>query len=151
MNENIYNKISMQFLSKSENVSLARIVISSLISTRDISMAELDEIKVAVSEAVTNSIIHGYRGREDCMIEMKVNVAAEQMIISIHDDGIGIDDIELAMRPGYSTLGEHMGLGFAFMTSFMDNVEVQSNVGRGTTVILSKNFNASVAQATQAI
>ncbi len=142
-----FNKISLNFLSKSENVALARIVVATLIADRDISMAELDEIKVAISEAVSNAIIHGYQGNDNQMVEMYIELTTEQMIISIHDDGVGIEDIELAMRPGFSTLGEHMGLGFAFMTSFMDKVEVQSSIGRGTTIILSKNFSASAAQA----
>lgn len=134
------NKVCLRFLSRSENVAMARLLAAALVAERDMTVADLDEIKVVVSEAVSNSIIHGYEGRPDGWVEMEVTVSESRLTINIHDDGVGIADIEQAMQPNFSTVDERMGLGFAFMTSFMDKVEVVSALGSGTTVTLIKNL-----------
>ena len=133
------NRLELHFLSRAENVSLARLLTAALVAERELTLAELDEIKVAVSEAVSNAIIHGYQGREDRYVELALALSDEQLIVSVHDDGVGIADVEQAMRPNWSASGR-MGLGFAFMHSFMDRVEVDSHPGQGTTVVLYKDL-----------
>lgn len=131
------NELSL--LSRSENVALARLLAAALVGERDITVAELDEIKVAVSEAVSNAIIHGYQNDPQCYVEMSLGLSQKELLISIHDDGVGIADIEEAMRPNFSS-GGRMGLGFAFMQSFMDDVDVSSLPGAGTTVTMRKKL-----------
>ncbi len=138
--DEVVNKMVFRFLSQSANVSLARLLASALAAERDTTVTDLDEIKVAVSEAVSNAIIHGYDNAGDCYVEMTLALTRQQLVISIHDDGKGIADIEQAMRPDFSSIEQRMGLGFAFMQSFMDEVEVVSELGRGTTVTLRKNL-----------
>ena len=137
--QEITNKLHLRFLSQSQNVSLARLITAALAAERELTIAELDEIKVAVSEAVSNAIIHGYQGREDCYIELSLALTPTQLVVGIHDDGVGIANVEQAMKPNYSASGR-MGLGFAFMQSFMDAVEVSSTLGCGTTVTLYKDL-----------
>lgn len=134
------NKLSLRFLSRSENVALARLLAAALVAERDMTVADLDEIKVVVSEAVSNAIIHGYQNDPDRWVEMGLTLSASRLMIDIHDDGVGIEDIEQAMQPNFSTMDERMGLGFAFMTSFMDKVDVVSAPGSGTTVTMIKNL-----------
>lgn len=138
--DEVVNKMVFRFLSQSANVSLARLMASALAAERDTTVTDLDEIKVAVSEAVSNAIIHGYDNAPDCYVEMTLALTRQQLVISIHDDGKGIADIEQAMKPDFSSIEQRMGLGFAFMQSFMDEVEVVSELGRGTTVTLRKNL-----------
>jgi len=138
--DQVVNKMVFRFLSRSDNVSLARLLASAVAAERDTTVAELDEIKVAVSEAVSNAIIHGYDNATDRYVEMTVALTPRQLVISIHDDGKGIEDIAQAMKPDFSSIEQRMGLGFAFMQSFMDEVEVNSELGRGTTVTLRKNL-----------
>lgn len=133
------NKLQLRFLSVSQNVSLARLLTAALAAEREMTVAELDEIKVAVSEAVSNAILHGYGSREDCYVELSLALTPTQLVITVHDDGVGIADIEQALKPNYSQSGR-MGLGFAFMQSFMDAVEVSSSPGCGTTVMLYKDL-----------
>ena len=140
VDESTINKICLRFLSRSENVSMARLMAAAVASECQMTVAELDEIKVAVSEAVSNAIIHGYENRADCYIEMSVALTPTRLVISVHDDGVGIADIPKVMRPSYSQ-SDRMGLGFAFMKSFMDEVDVQSSLGCGTTVILHKELS----------
>lgn len=140
-NREATNRLSLRFLSRNENVSMARLLTAALAAERELTVAELDEIKVAVSEAVSNAIVHGYQGRPDCYVELDLALTPSQLIVVVHDDGVGIENIEQAIKPSFSTAGgERMGLGFAFMHSFMDAVDVQSLPGEGTTVTLYKNL-----------
>lgn len=134
------NQVSLQFLSRGENVAMARLLAAAMVAERDLTVADLDEIKVVVSEAVSNAIIHGYQNQPNQLVEMKLELTENKFIIRIHDDGVGIADIEQAMQPNYSTVSERMGLGFAFMTSFMDKVEVVSVPDQGTVVTLTKHL-----------
>lgn len=141
-NKSLQNKIKMSFQSIGENVALARLVVAAALAERDITLAELDEIKVAVSEAVSNAIIHGYENRTEQMVDMEIDIDGDDLAILVRDDGVGIADIELAMQPTYSSSTERMGLGFSFMQSFMDKVEVRSALGKGTSVRLYKKLCA---------
>ena len=133
------NRLELRFMSRPENVSLARLLTAALVAERELTLAELDEIKVAVSEAVSNAIIHGYQGRPDRYVELSLALSGDRLAVSVRDEGVGIADVEQAMRPNWSGNGR-MGLGFAFMNSFMDRIEVDSVLGQGTTVKLYKDL-----------
>lgn len=140
MDKNKENYIRLQFASIPDNVALARVLISSLVAQGDITLTDLEEIKVAVSEAVSNSVIHGYQGQTDQLVTIEASISKGILKVLIEDTGVGIQDIEQAMSPAFSTDPERMGLGFVFMQSFMDNVKVISTLGKGTKVILEKNL-----------
>lgn len=136
------NRVEMQFSSIGENVALARMVVSGFLLSYDLTCEELDEIKIALSEAVSNSIIHGYGEAEDEMVTLRLWLSEEKLTIEIEDQGVGIPDIAQALEPAFSTKEEHMGLGFIFMQTFMDEVQVYSQVGQGTRVVLRKQLTA---------
>ena len=138
---NIVNSMELKIPSKSINESFARSVISAFILQLDPTISELSDIKTAVSEAVTNCIVHGYRDTGG-MIYIKGEIAEDNtIIIKVRDKGKGIPDIKKAMEPLFTTGGEERaGLGFAFMESFMDKVKVSSKEDKGTTVTLYKKL-----------
>jgi stage II sporulation protein AB (anti-sigma F factor) len=139
--ETNHNQVCIRFRSRSENVSLARLMAAAVVCEHDMTIAELDEIKVAVSEAVSNAIIHGYQKSPEHWVEMSFSLEDGLLTIIIHDEGIGIENIEEAMKPHLSGAADRMGLGFAFMQSFMDTVDVASMPGCGTTVTLTKKLS----------
>ncbi len=132
------NKAVLEFSSRPENVAFARVAVAAFVAQLDFTLSDLEEIKVAVSEAVTNAIIHGYDNNPDCMIKLEIKIVEEFMEIEIIDTGKGIKDITRALEPAYSTDPERMGLGFAFMQSFMENLNVSSSPGKGTRVKMSR-------------
>lgn len=132
------NELMLKFSSIPDNVSVARMLIASLGSQLNLSINDIEEIKVAVSEAVSNAIIHGYRNKADRFVQLNINIDEESFAIRIQDKGCGIPDVEKAMQPAYSTDPERMGLGFVFMQSFMDELNVESVVDQGTTVSMVK-------------
>ena len=136
------NKVCVSFKSLPQNVALARVVVAGVAAEGDILLSELDEIKVAVSEAVSNAIIHGYLNDEEKMVDMEVTLSGRMLTVLVRDYGTGIEDIALAMRPNYSQIEERLGLGFCFMQSFMDGVDVRSRLGEGTTVTLTKSLGS---------
>ncbi|MGN1126975.1 MAG: anti-sigma F factor [Ruminococcus sp.] len=138
---NIVNSMELKIPSKSINESFARSVISAFILQLDPTISELSDIKTAVSEAVTNCIVHGYRDTGG-MIYIKGEIAEDNtIIIKVRDKGKGIPDIKKAMEPLFTTGGEERaGLGFAVMESFMDKVKVKSKEDKGTTVTLYKKI-----------
>ncbi len=141
---NVINEMHLRFLSKSTNEGFARSVISAFVLELDPTISELADIKTAVSEAVTNSIVHGYR-RGSGMIYIDAKITdSRKVIIKIRDKGVGIADISQAMQPLFTTAPEEerAGLGFAVMQSFMDEVKVSSKPDKGTTVTLSKQIVA---------
>lgn len=127
--------------SVSENESFARTVVAAYITRLDPTLEELADVKTAVSEAVTNSIIHGYSGRAG-EIEVTCEIQGKEVVIEVIDTGVGIPDIEKAMEPLYTTKPEweRSGMGFAFMEAFMDSLEVISEVGKGTKVVMRKEI-----------
>lgn len=140
----IRNQIKMTFESLSENVGIARVSAAAFAAQIDLTLNDIEEIKVAVSEAVSNSVIHGY-GERIGLIELIMTLYEDKMEFIITDYGQGIADIELARQPSYSTDPERMGLGFVFMESFMDELFVQSEPGKGTTVKMSKKIESKIA------
>ena len=138
--ENVYeNKMNLEFLSKSSNEAFARITVASFASQLDPSIEEISDIKTAVSEAVTNSIIHGYEEKAGT-IKIKCTLFANSIEIEITDNGKGIENIEKAKEPLYTTKPEleRSGMGFTIMENFMDELKIESVVGEGTTIIMKK-------------
>ncbi len=136
------NEMKMSFESRSCNEAFARSAVASFISVLDPNVEELSDIKTAVSEAVTNCIVHGYRDDIGTVyIQVKIFEGAKISIV-IKDKGCGIDDIEKAMQPLFTTSenGERAGLGFSIMESFMDKLKVRSKPGKGTSVTLEKTI-----------
>lgn len=127
--------------SVSENEAFARTVVAAYITRLDPTLEELADVKTAVSEAVTNSIIHGYGSRKG-EIELRCEIKGSEVFIEVQDQGVGIADIEKAMEPLYTTKPEweRSGMGFAFMEAFMDSLEVVSVLGQGTTVRMRKRI-----------
>lgn len=134
------NSMKLDIQSLPENIALARIAVAAFASQVDMTVDELEEIKVAVSEAVSNAIIHGYENRKKEFIEIEAIHFDEYFQFTVTDYGKGIEDLEQALQPAYSTDEERMGLGFVFMQSFMDEVKVETKPGKGTKVILIKRL-----------
>ncbi|MBR2109506.1 MAG: anti-sigma F factor [Ruminococcus sp.] len=136
------NEMHLRFSSKSSNESFARSAVAAFVLELDPTITELADIKTAVSEAVTNAIVHGYR-RESGTIYIDVKLTDDNnVIIKIRDKGVGIEDIKQAMQPLFTTAEseERAGLGFAVMQSFTDSVKVASALHKGTTVTLKKRI-----------
>ena len=135
------NEMNLEFLSKSCNEAFARIAVAAFASQLDPTIEEIADIKTAVSEAVTNSIIHGY---EDTVGLVKIHCMIENnsIIIEISDSGIGIEDINTAKEPLYTSKPdlERSGMGFTIMQSFMDELNIESVVNLGTKITMKKNI-----------
>ena len=134
------NETHIRFPSKSINEGFARSVVAAFVLELDPTIAELADIKTAVSEAVTNCIVHGYR-RKTATVYIDAYITEDRLvIIRVRDKGVGIENVKEAMKPLFTTAEneERAGLGFAVMQSFMDKVKVKSAVGKGTTVTLEK-------------
>jgi stage II sporulation protein AB (anti-sigma F factor) len=133
------NEMTLEFESRSQNESFARTVVAAFATQLDPTIEELADIKTAVSEAVTNSIIHGYYNTIG-KIHMHCIIYGDELMVEIKDEGSGILNIEKAMEPLYTTRPEleRSGMGFSFMEAFMDELEVESEVGKGTLVRMKK-------------
>lgn len=136
------NSTKIEFLSVPANVAFIRVVVAAFASQLDFTLNDLEEIKVAVSEAVTNAIIHGYDGSQDKTVRVKATILDNLLEVEVEDEGKGIEDLKKALQPSYSTDPERMGLGFVFMQSFMDNLHVDSTPGGGTKVLMRKSPNS---------
>lgn len=137
------NEMQVEFDGIGENEGFARVVVAAFVSQLNPTLEELGDIKVAVSEAVTNAIIHGYektRGK----VRIHAKLQENRFIIQIMDSGKGIDDVEKAMEPLFTTKPEEerSGMGFSFMEAFMDELKVESRPGEGTTVTMVKVMGA---------
>ena len=133
------NEMTIIFDSRPENEGLARVAAAAFCTQLNPTLEEVADLKTAVSEAVTNCIIHGYQG-EVHKIRMKCVRKERTIYLDIEDDGIGIADVEKAMEPLYTTRADQdrSGMGFTFMEAFMDSLEVESTPGKGTLVKMSK-------------
>ncbi|MGL4991456.1 MAG: anti-sigma F factor [Sarcina sp.] len=136
------NKVRIEFLAKSENESFARLAVAGVVAQLDPTIDDLTDIKTAVSEAVTNAIIHGYQNDETKFITLDLNIVGQTIEIIISDNGIGIEDVELAREPLYTSLPEfeRSGMGFTVMESFMDEIVVESAKGLGTKILMKKKI-----------
>ena len=133
--------MKIQFLNKSANEGFARVAAAAFVSQLDVTVEQLADIKTAVSEAVTNSIVHGYEGMTG-YITLECEIDDETVTITVTDSGHGISDIKLARQPLYTSRPEleRSGMGFTVMETFMDSVEVTSSLGIGTTVKMTKKL-----------
>lgn len=136
------NQLKLSMQSVSDNVGIARLAAASFSAQLALTLSEIDEIKVAVSEAVSNAIIHGYE-TEEGMVDFTMYLYDDRIEYIVSDAGKGIADIEKARKPSYSSDPERMGLGFSFMESFMDELCVQSEPGMGTTVKMVKKTHSN--------
>ena len=136
----IHNEMKLSFPSKSCNEAFARSVTAAFVLNLDPTLNELSDLKTAVSEAVTNAIVHGYRRQSGTIFLSGKITDGGRVLIRIRDKGCGIDDVEQAMQPLFTTAPdeERAGLGFAVMQSFCDRVRVSSTPGKGTVVTLEK-------------
>lgn len=136
------NEMKLEFSSKTSNEAFARIAVAAFVSQLDPTIDELSDIKTAVSEAVTNSIIHGYGDDSDGIVKIEAKIFLNTVQIEISDNGKGIEDVEMAMRPLYTSKPdlERSGMGFTIMESFMDEIKVESALGLGTKVFLKKKI-----------
>ena len=138
------NKVSIELMSKSQNEGFVRVAIAAFVPQLDPTLEELSDVKTAISEAVTNSIIHGYENRNEDIIKIEAMISGNEATIIVEDFGVGIKDVEKAREPLYTSKPEleRSGMGFTVMESFMDSLEVISNEGKGTKVIMKKKFNS---------
>ena len=132
--------MTLKLESRSENEEFARVVVAVFAARMDPTLEEIDDIKTAVSEAVTNAVIHGYQNKSGT-ITIEAAVEENVLSVTIHDEGVGIKNVEQAMEPMFSTLpDERSGMGFSCMEAFMDQVEVISAPGKGTSVTMRKKI-----------
>ncbi len=141
------NQMALEILNLPANVGGARLAVGTFASALDFSLAELDEIKVAVSEAVTNAVVHAYPDRPG-VVRVEAKIDGDRLIVTVTDHGAGIPDVSLARRASYSTDPERMGLGFVFMESFMDHLNVESSPG-GTKVTMVKTARLAADDLTR--
>ena len=139
MNRKYINKMQLEILSKSNNEAFARITVAAFVAQLDPTIEEISDIKTAVSEAVTNSIIHGYENK-DGIIKIVAYLFENSIRIEISDQGKGIEDINIARENLYTTKPdlERSGMGFTIMDSFMDELKIESVVGMGTKITMEK-------------
>lgn len=141
MEKNYDNEMKIEFISNPNNEAFARISVASFVATLDPTIEEISDIKTSVSEAVTNSIIHGYENTKG-VVTIKARIIHNTVEIEVTDNGKGIEDIEKAKEALYTTKPEleRSGMGFTIMESFMDEMQVKSTVGEGTTVFMKKTI-----------
>lgn len=141
MSRNIKNQMKIEFASKSANEAFARIAVAAFASQLDPTIEEIADIKTAVSEAVTNSVIHAYPNK-DGIIKLKALLFDDEIEIEISDTGTGIENIEEAREPLYTTKSnlERSGMGFTIMENFMDELKVESILGLGTKITMNKKI-----------
>ena len=139
--------LTLTFPAKAQYVLPLRLYISGVATRMDFAVDAIEDIKTAVSEAVTNCIVHAY-GNEIGQIYISCSITGEIVKISVRDNGAGIADVKLAMEPEFTTApeGERSGLGFSVMAAFMDKVSVRSKLGKGTTVTLTKLIKSKEAK-----
>ena len=144
MNKIYDNEMKIEFLSKSNNEAFARISVAAFVAQLDPTLEEIADIKTAVSEAVTNSIIHGYEERLG-IVKLVCRIRENEIFMEISDSGKGIENVEIAKQPLYTTKAnlERSGMGFTIMESFMDDVQVESVLGLGTKVTMRKAIKSS--------
>lgn len=145
MKEQFENEMKLEFISKSNNEAFARITVAAFVSQLDPTIEELSDIKTAVSEAVTNSIVHGYEDKLG-LINLKCKIHENEVFIEVSDNGKGIENIEMAKQPLYTTKPnlERSGMGFTIMESFMDELNVESVLGVGTKVTMKKKIKEPI-------
>jgi len=133
------NVMKLEFSSLAANVSFSRTAVAIFASQMEFTVDQIDEIKIAVSEAVSNAVIHGKRN-ESSMVYLEVRLYDDALTITVSDDGPGIQDIQWAMEAGSTTAADRMGLGFVFIKEYVDELTIDSTPGAGTRVVMTKNL-----------
>lgn len=138
------NKMKLQFSSRSENESFARVAVAAFVSQLDPTVNELTDIKTVVSEAVTNAIIHGYENNEESVVTITCEIEDETVRLTIEDSGMGIENLDEARQPLFTSKPEleRSGMGFTIMENFMDQIEIDTQVGKGTVVTMTKRIES---------
>lgn len=146
MRANNKNVCEISFLAVSENEAFARMVASAFVMPQNPTLEELSDIKTAISEAVTNAILHGYNQDAEGMVHMRCERLEDEFAFTVSDEGVGIENVEQAMEPLYTSKPEleRSGMGFSFMEAFMDTLSVESEPGKGTKVYMTKKLRADV-------
>lgn len=140
------NYVVLEFLSKPENVAFARQSVAMFASQLDFTIDEIDEIKVAVSEVASNAVIHGYSDQSG-LVRIEARLVDGRLEVTVSDQGGGIADVDWATQPTHTTQpDERMGLGLVFVREYMDEFQIESVVGRGTTVKMAKNAKPKYVQ-----
>lgn len=142
------NEMQLRFTSRSENESFARVAVAAFVSQLNPTLEELTEIKTVVSEAVTNAIIHGYEENEG-IVSIKCMIMDKMVEMIIEDEGVGIEDVDMALQPMFTSKPdlERSGMGFTIMENFVDHMEVTSQPGKGTKVRLVKYLKSAEVAA----
>lgn len=142
-----HNFMKIAFAARSENESFARVVVASFVSQMDPTLEQLDELKTVVSEAVTNAIIHGYDSEGSGVVTLEAEIDGDTVSLSISDNGRGIEDLDLARQPLFTSRPEleRSGMGFTIMENFMDAFEVDSAPGGGTRLRMKKRIESKKA------
>ena len=142
LEENRPEVLRMEIESLSRNEEFARVVVAVFMARMNPTLEELDDVKTAVSEAVTNAVIHGYQGNGG-IIYLEVEILKQELTVTVRDTGIGIPNISQAMEPMFTTdpEGERSGMGFSFMEAFLDEVRVEAEPDKGTVVTMKKKIN----------
>ncbi|WP_055107714.1 anti-sigma F factor [Paenibacillus ihumii] len=142
MNQAASNFMTLQFAARSENESFARVTVAAFVSQLDPTMDEITDLKTVVSEAVTNCIIHGYDNDPEGIVTISAQIEGDTVTIVIEDKGRGIEDLELAKQPLYTSKPEleRSGMGFTIMENFMDEFDVTSEMGGGTSIRMKKRI-----------
>lgn len=135
------NNMKLEFDSRSCNEGFARVAVAAFMTQLNPTLEEVADVKTAVSEAVTNAIIHGYEGKTETIV-IRCRIVEEELTVEVEDSGKGIADIKLAVEPLFTTKAEsdRAGMGFSFMEAFMDSLEVRSAPGKGTLVRMKKRI-----------
>jgi stage II sporulation protein AB (anti-sigma F factor) len=141
------NSMTLQFESRSENESFARVTVAAFVTQLDPTLEEITDIKTVISEAVTNAIIHGYDNRTDGRVTIFASLQADTVHITVQDEGNGIEDVEQARQPLYTSKPEleRSGMGFTIIENFMDEVDIISKKGQGTTIRMAKRIESKKA------
>jgi stage II sporulation protein AB (anti-sigma F factor) len=141
------NRMKIEFSSMSENEAFARVVVAAFVSQLDPTLDELTDIKTVVSEAVTNAIIHGYDNNPSGTVTISADIIGDTVTIRVEDRGAGIEDLEQARQPLFTSKPEleRSGMGFTIMENFMDQMEVETGPGKGTTVTMTKRIETKKA------
>ncbi|GAC43727.1 anti-sigma F factor [Paenibacillus popilliae] len=141
------NKVSLEFSSRSENEAFARVAVAAFVAQLDPTLEELTDLKTVISEAVTNCIIHGYDNNPEGIVWITAEIEGDQIMLTVSDRGHGIEDVELARQPLFTSKPdmERSGMGFTIMENFMDEFEVTTELGAGTTIRMKKRIESKKA------
>ncbi|UVI32334.1 anti-sigma F factor [Paenibacillus spongiae] len=141
------NEMRLTFSARSENEAFARVAVAAFVSQLDPTMEELNDLKTVVSEAVTNAIIHGYESDPGGMVTIEAMIEGDTITLIVKDNGSGIEDLELARQPLFTSKPEmeRSGMGFTIMENFMDGFDVSSEPGKGTSIAMTKRIESKKA------